>query len=153
MKSLELKVPPAIVLLVAVGCMCALTFAFPRLTVNIPGKLPVAITFMMLGAAVAALGVREFRKAHTTVNPLAPGRASSLVTSGVFRLTRNPMYLGMALALYGVAWYLQNFLTFVVLAGFVVYITRHQIIPEERAIASKFGDVYADYQSRVRRWV
>ena len=82
-----------------------------------------------------------------------PGAASSLVTSGIYRFSRNPMYLGFALALLAVAVYLAHPVAPAVLIGFVVYINRFQVEPEERALKAIFGDTFAEYAARVRRWI
>lgn len=112
------------------------------------------------GAAVAAAGIglaataaREFRTAHTTVHPLHPEKATSLVTSGPFRFTRNPMYVGMAGVLAGHALSRGGVLTWLPVAGFVVLIDEVQIQPEEAAMAKLFGDAFDDYVATTRRWL
>ena len=105
--------------------------------------------FMMItGSAVLS-----FRRAHTTVNPMQPSSASSLVTSGIYRYTRNPMYLGMLFVLVGWALYLANVLVFLFLPAFILYMNRFQIEPEERAMTALFGQEFLEYASRVRRWI
>jgi protein-S-isoprenylcysteine O-methyltransferase Ste14 len=98
-------------------------------------------------------GIREFRVARTTVNPLQPGQATSMVTSGIYRFTRNPMYLGMMLLL--VAWsaWLGNALALLLAALFVLYIGRFQIAPEERMLSRLFGPDFDAYRGQVRRWL
>ncbi|BAU77218.1 putative protein-S-isoprenylcysteine methyltransferase [Metapseudomonas furukawaii] len=114
----------------------------------------IASTLVLLAAAAVCLaGVLSFRLANTTVNPLKPETASSLVSSGVYRYTRNPMYLGFAVAL--VAWsiYLGSLVALLGVLGFVLYMNRFQIIPEEHALASLFREEFAAYRRRVRRWL
>jgi protein-S-isoprenylcysteine O-methyltransferase Ste14 len=96
--------------------------------------------------------VVTFRKAKTTVNPLKP-HASSLVTWGVYAISRNPMYLGGLIMLLGWAIFLPNALAFVFLPIYVLYINWFQIAPEERALTSLFGQTYVAYQMRARRWL
>jgi len=106
-----------------------------------------------LGILVMVFGMLAFRRAKTTINPVKIGAASSIVTGGVYRYTRNPMYVGLTLMLLG--WAVRIAVPFV-LAGpvvFMLYITRFQIIPEERVLTSKFGEEYRKYQERVRRWL
>jgi protein-S-isoprenylcysteine O-methyltransferase Ste14 len=107
----------------------------------------------VLGLAVAAAGVWAFKRAQTTVSPLQPAKASALVTAGVFRYTRHPMYLGLALMLLALVMWLGHAINLLVLLGFVAYIMRFQIKPEERALQTLFGDAYSDYKARVRRWI
>ena len=99
------------------------------------------------------MGFASFRRAKTTVNPMKPDSASSLVVSGIYDLTRNPMYLGFLVILVGWAFFLSNALGFIFLPLFVLYMNRFQIEPEERALASVFGEAFASYRSRVRRWL
>lgn len=111
---------------------------------------------LVIGAAALAVdisGVVAFLRARTTVNPLRPDKASTLVTGGIFRRTRNPMYLGMAMLLVGWAVYLANPLTLLGIPAFVAYLNRFQIAPEERALEQRFGADYRGYRARVRRWL
>ncbi len=87
------------------------------------------------------------------MNPIKPGAASSLVSSGVYRFTRNPMYLGLSVTLLGWAMFLSNPLALLAVPLFVLYINRFQINPEERVLSSLFGAEYAAYKEKVRRWL
>ncbi len=87
------------------------------------------------------------------MNPIKPGAASSLVSSGVYRFTRNPMYLGLSVTLLGWAVFLSNWLALLAVPVFVLYINRFQIDPEERVLSSLFGAEYAAYKEKVRRWL
>ncbi len=89
----------------------------------------------------------------TTVNPLTPEATTTMVTSGIYRFTRNPMYLGFLLILAGWAIALSHLLAFVILPLFVWYMNRFQILPEERALASKFPEAFTAHKRSVRRWL
>ncbi|MCY1553776.1 Phospholipid methyltransferase [compost metagenome] len=108
---------------------------------------------MLAGAFVALFGVASFRRAKTTVNPTTPGAASALVDSGIYRYSRNPMYLGLLLVLAGWGLWLAHALALLGLPAFVVYMNRFQIAPEERALTAVFGDAFAAYRQKVRRWI
>ena len=95
----------------------------------------------------------DFSRNETTVNPLEPDQAQKLVVSGLFRFTRNPMYLGMALVLFAWALYLANASAIIGPVLFVASITALQIKPEEEVLGKIFGQDYADYRKRVRRWL
>jgi len=151
--SLELKVPPVLAVAVAGLLMWAIGWAAPDLDLALPGRMPVAVSAVLLGVLISVAGVVEFRRARTTVNPLTPDAASSLVAGGIYRLTRNPMYLGFALALLGWGIFLSNPLSLAMLFVFVGYMNRFQIAPEERALESLFGDAFKAYRSKVRRWL
>ena len=115
--------------------------------------LALAAAVVLGGGLIALAGVLEFHRAHTTVNPMAPQKASALVTSGVYRITRNPMYLGMLLVLAGWAVWLGNAAAFVGLPLFVAVLNLLQIAPEERVLRERFGDAFTRYAARVRRWI
>ena len=102
---------------------------------------------------VSAAGVVAFRRSRTTVNPLSPEQASSLVVHGIYRFTRNPMYLGFLLALTGWSVHLANLAAVLLLPVFVAYMNRFQIQPEERALLQNFGARFAAYTQAVRRWL
>ena len=153
MKWLELKIPPLLVWLVMAGAMLGVASLAPELSFALAGSSAIALALVGLGGAVAIAGVLAFRAKRTTVNPLTPGASSTVVTSGVYRVSRNPMYLGFLLILAGWAVYLSNAGAAVLLPAFVAYMTQYQIKPEERALLAKFGSEFAQYVSRVRRWL
>ncbi|MFT7524927.1 MAG: protein-S-isoprenylcysteine O-methyltransferase Ste14 [Arenicella sp.] len=116
-------------------------------------KLWLASLLVLIGLAFMVAGVARFRKAQTTIDPLNPEKAEQLVVTGVFCLSRNPMYLGMALIAIAWAIYLANPWSFIGVLGFVLFINRFQITPEERAMDKLFGDQYAKFKATVRRWL
>ena len=153
MPGLELKIPPPLVAAVVAGAMVAAAKLLPPVLALSPGvRVGTALVLAGVGAGFDVAGLLAFRKAKTTVNPLAPQRSTSVVTHGVYGLTRNPMYLGLALMLLGLAVYLASPWALLGPVVFVTYITRFQIQPEERALAARFGTGYAAYCARVRRW-
>ena len=95
----------------------------------------------------------SFRLAKTTVNPNKPDQASALVTTGVYKISRNPMYVGFAFVLAGWGVWLTSLWALLCVLGFICYLTWFQIIPEERALLKIFGQGYSDYKSRVKRWL
>jgi protein-S-isoprenylcysteine O-methyltransferase Ste14 len=135
------------------ACMWGAAAAAPALDFAVPGASGLALAFAAGGIAIAILGVAEFRRAATTVDPRVPERSASLVVGGVYRYSRNPMYLGMLLVLLGWACYLGSALALAFLPVFVSYMNRFQIAPEERHMRAKFGHSYAQYTARVRRWI
>ncbi|TRY29747.1 isoprenylcysteine carboxylmethyltransferase family protein [Aliiglaciecola sp. M165] len=112
----------------------------------------VALPFLT-GIGVIVLGIWEFKRANTTVDPINPKKASVLVTSGIFKFTRNPMYVGMILFLISATFYLGTWIGFLSTFASGVYLTHFQIKPEEKIIENLFGQAYTDYKSRVRRWL
>ncbi len=152
---LEHRIPPPLIDAVCAGMMWALARAFPQAKLS-DGSVWVtgaALALAALGGGVALAGVLAFRRARTTVNPLAPQRASALVTSGIYRVTRNPMYLGMLIVLAGWAVWLGNAAAWLGLPLSVALLTVLQIRPEERILAERFGADLKRYAARVRRWI
>ena len=152
MPSLESKVPPPALVVVIAVFMWLLSRATPSLHVDVPWHNWLAIVLVSVGFLTGISGVVTFVRAKTTVDPTKP-RASSLVTWGVYTISRNPMYLGGLIMLLGWAVFLSNALAFLLLFAYVLYINRFQIAPEERALTALFGQPYAAYQVRVRRWL
>ncbi len=153
MNPLELKIPPPIVGLLVGLAMWALSLVGPSFGL-LPGwRIAVVALLVLAGLAVDLLGLLAFLGARTTVNPLRPQRSSALVTGGIYRITRNPMYLGMALLLTAWAVHLGALAAWVGPVAFVLYITRFQIQPEERVLTELFGDDYRAWCARVRRWL
>jgi protein-S-isoprenylcysteine O-methyltransferase Ste14 len=153
MHALELKVPPVAVVLFMAALMWLVARAVPVFEIALPARGFLAVGLAVTGMVASLSGVVSFRRANTTVNPMKPDSSSSLVSSGVYALTRNPMYLGFLLVLAGWAVFLSNVLGLLLLPVFVFYMNRLQIEPEKKALAILFGPAFIAYQSRVRRWL
>lgn len=153
MESLQLKIPPPLVVFVAAALMAGMAYAFPGAAIDIPARAVPAVVLAVIGAVCIGAGITEFRRHGTTVDPRDPQRSSSLVDTGIFRFTRNPMYLGLLVVLTGWAVFLGNLLPFLVLPMYVLYLGKYQIEPEERLLAAKFGDRFEAYRRKVRRWI
>jgi protein-S-isoprenylcysteine O-methyltransferase Ste14 len=153
MSFLENGVPPPLVAAACAGAMWVLAVYTPP--VEIPRTLRIAAASVAFAAGLSVMlaGVVSFRRAATTVNPMKPETATALVTGGVYRYTRNPMYLGMLVILLAWAVWLASPPALVGVPVFWWYIGRFQIRPEERALATLFGNSFGDYTSRVRRWL
>lgn len=153
MKSLEVRIPPPAVAAAIALAMWGSSRVAPLL--QLPGalRLSAAAGISLVGIGFSAAGVLAFRRARTTVNPTKPESASSLVSSGVYRITRNPMYVGLSCVLVAWAVFLSSAWALLGPVAFVLYIGRFQIGPEERALAKRFGSEYVDYQAKVRRWL
>jgi protein-S-isoprenylcysteine O-methyltransferase Ste14 len=149
---LERRIPPVALCLLAAGAMWLLARSTAAYRVAIPGRVALALVIAGVAVLVGISGVRAFARARTTVNPLRPDEATSLVTRGIYARTRNPMYLALALALVGWACWLASPPALLVVPVFVAYLTRYQIQPEERALEAAFGEAFREYCARVGRW-
>lgn len=153
MQKLELRIPPVVLVIIAALIMWLLNNWFAAATLDLPANNWIAALLAVAGAAFAVSGVWAFRKANTTVDPRVPEQASSLVTGGIYRYSRNPMYVGFLLVLLGWALYLANPLGLLLMPVFVLYMNRFQILPEERFMQAKFGAEFNRYKASVRRWI
>jgi protein-S-isoprenylcysteine O-methyltransferase Ste14 len=125
----------------------------PQLAIGTNTRLVLAGSLFVVALAFDLAGLLAFRASRTTINPLAPERVSALVTNGVYRITRNPMYVGQCFILLAWGVYLSALLPFLGPIIYILYITRFQIVPEERVLRQLFGEQYAQYTARVRRWL
>jgi len=152
MSFLELKIPP-----LAVGFVCFVGMWICPAVLVLPLSSIVRWAgfgiLLLSGFALLATGARLFLKARTSLSPTMPSTASSLVVTGIYRYTRNPMYLGGLVMLSAWALWLAKLSACFFLPLFVVYLTRFQIIPEEKILRARFSTEYDDYIKRVRRWV
>ena len=145
------KIPPPIVTFFFGLCIYFSQEYFPEFNLEFLTILSYILYFA--GLNVLILAVRLFKKQNTTVNPIKIDNASSLVTSGVFKFSRNPMYLGMVMILFGLAlmFNLVGGIFFVLL--FMIYITKFQIRPEEEVMERLFGEDFIKYKHKVRMWL
>ena len=153
MSALETRIPPPLVAFVFALLGYGLRLAVPSARLALPWPWLWPVICVAGGFVVASMAMRLFRGAETTIDPLKPERASSLVEDGVYRYTRNPMYLGLTLVLLGWCLWLGNFVSLAAVALFVAFIDRFQIRPEERALRASMGEAYEAYCGRVRRWL
>ncbi|KXS54771.1 MAG: hypothetical protein AWU57_854 [Marinobacter sp. T13-3] len=153
MNNLELKIPPVLLVAITVAVMWVLSQISPELSFTISAAALWASGLALLGIGIAVSGVLAFRTAGTTVDPRVPEQSEALVVRGIYRFSRNPMYLGFLLVLAAWCLYLGSVLSLLCLPLFVLYMNRFQIVPEERFMREKFGEVYRLYEAGVRRWV
>lgn len=152
MSRLEKLIPPPVVMLIIAGLMWVIVRYDRVLAVPDALRYVVAAVLFVSALSIALTAVRAFAKAATTINPHRVENTSALVTGGIFGFTRNPMYVALALLLLAWTDYLAAPWALLGPVAFVLYITRFQILPEERALSEKFGADYAEYRARVRRW-
>lgn len=153
LSALELKMSPVMMTIALALLMWFLARQTEGFRLASELRLTASLLLLGSGAAIGFAGIRAFRRARTTVNPWRPHNSSELVVSGIYRLTRNPMYLGLLLALLGWGLYLANIYTLLLAFTFVPYMNRFQIQPEERALEQAFGPDFLNYCRRVRRWL
>jgi len=153
LSALELKLSPVMTAILLGILMWLLARATPGFSIRPDVRIVICAALMAAGAAVGLAGVWSFRKARTTVNPWRVNASSELVVSGVYRHTRNPMYLGLLLGLLGWGVCLANAFALLLALIFIPFMNRFQILPEERALRQAYGESFQEYCRRVGRWL
>lgn len=153
MRALELKVPPPLAALMVGVAMWGIAQVAPALIFDDYLRWGLAAVLVAIGVSFAAAGFIAFRRAKTTINPMQPEKATSLVSTGVYRITRNPMYVGLLFLLTAWAVILSSPWSLLGLVVFYLWISRFQIVPEERSLITLFGEEYVRYTAKVRRWL
>ena len=153
MPNLALKIPPVVIVVLTLLLMWLTGRWLPITKIAFPGQQITYVVLCVIGVALFIAAAFEFGRHKTTVNPTDPEQASALITSGVFKFTRNPIYLAFAFILLGWGIRLASVTTVLFVPAFMLYMTYFQIKPEEQILLKKFGTPFADYMQRVRRWL
>ncbi|NIT57691.1 MAG: isoprenylcysteine carboxylmethyltransferase family protein [Aliifodinibius sp.] len=151
--KLELKIPPAVITLIIAVTMWWIDEHLVVSWASFGTMWWISFFFLGMGGVFGVLGLVEFYRSCTSIDPHKPNKASSLVTNGIYSISRNPMYVGLLLILGGYGFYLGNVLVFAMIPLFIAYMNRYQIMPEEKVMEEKFGEEYQKYKSEVRRWI
>lgn len=150
MKFLELKIPPLIVMISFLITMCIISRLDPFI---FRVDITISLSFMFLGVIISFFSVVLFKRSQTTVNPLCPDESRTLVVQGIYKCSRNPMYLSFYIWLFAYGVYTGSPFAIVISPFFIIYINVFQIIPEEDILLKKFGESYLEYKRTVRRWI
>ena len=150
---MKLLIPPPILTLLSAILMWTISKHYDQANFSLNQFNQLALFFLIVAVIIIVISIKKFIKIKTTISPLKPNKTSILVDSGIYKYTRNPMYLGLLLILFSLFLYLKNFLSFLVLPLFVIYITKNQILPEEKVLENLFGDQFKKYKNKVRRWI
>ncbi len=164
---MELKVIPPFQFIISAGLMYFLAFYFPAFYYDLPHswlassdlkshfslKNITTIIVVLFAIIIASFALWDFHKYNTTFHPHTPEKTTSLVNSGIYAYSRNPMYLAMVITLSALAFHLQNLSCFAIVPLFIYYITHFQIVPEEKILTKLFTAEYKAYCTKVRRWL
>jgi protein-S-isoprenylcysteine O-methyltransferase Ste14 len=149
---MKIKIPPPIVAWLFAGLMYVLDRFLPFGNFDFFGRSYLIYGLLVLGGFMLGASMLRFLFSRTTLNPFSPERASRLVTKGLYKFSRNPMYLALLLFLLAWGLWLGNAFNTILAAGFVTYMNRFQIVHEEKALAQRFDKEYQLYCKSVRRW-
>ena len=152
MKFLELKIPPVLLILIFAAIMWSISKNHPPLITGEDIRVWLLVSALLIAVSLTLAGALAFKQAQTTVDPTSPESTSALVTTGIYRYTRNPMYVGFFIALIGWGIFLGNAYATLFALIFIPYMNRFQIQPEEQMLTKLFGQQYTDYCQQVRRW-
>ena len=149
-KYLNTKIPPPLVTILCIGIIYLFEskIEYAQLDLKVVG-----IIFLILGLIIIFLAVLKFIKTKTTVDPTRPHKTSNLVISGIYKITRNPMYLGMLFLIIAYTIYTNNVVGSIIIPIFIFYINKFQIEPEEIEMRKKFGESFENYCKKVNRWL
>jgi len=150
---MKLIVPPPLQGLICAGLIWVIATYFPQYSIDLTYKKYLSGVLFFIGVTIDLLALRIFHQSGTTVSPFSPDKTSSLVATGIYRYTRNPMYLGMVFLLVGFTVWFGTVPGLLIIALFIWSITELQIKPEEAVLLEKFGESYTDYCQKVRRWI
>ena len=146
-----IKIPPPILVLILTSLVY---FSSTKLeSIYLPYRQKVSVLILIIGIVVIISPVFDFIKSKTTVNPIKFQNVNRLVTTGIYRYSRNPMYLGMILIIISTTVYYLNFLSVFSPLIFYIWINKFQISREEIFLEGKFGNEYLKYKSKTRRWI
>jgi protein-S-isoprenylcysteine O-methyltransferase Ste14 len=145
------KILPPTYLLIAMMAMLVLNFLFPVAWIVPPVWNLLGLVFLVAGVTMNLIADKAFHQAGTTVKPFE--ESSTLVTDGVFQISRNPMYLGFVLILTGTSMLLRSLSPYLIIFAYAFLVDRTFIKVEEGMLAKKFGKTWEAYKSRTRRWL
>ncbi len=148
--NLETKIPPPLITLI---CILIIFFFEKEFIFFEDWNIYISGFFLLWGLIIIAFAVFKFAKTKTTVDPTKPSKTSSLVISGIYRITRNPMYIGMLFLIISFTFYKLSLVGAIVIPSFIFYINKYQIEPEEYEMRKKFGENFEDYCKKVDRWI
>ncbi|AVL71701.1 methyltransferase family protein [Oligella urethralis] len=153
MKALELLLPPPLIAFLSALLMYFVAKPLPIIHITWQAKLIISTLLMLLALTIGLSAIIAFVRHKTTANPKRPSASTKLVMTGIYRYSRNPMYLAILCLLLAWAVYLQSLFASIGIIFYLLYITRFQIMPEERVLGSKFKAEFSAYKQQVRRWL
>ena len=149
---MKLKLPPVLIFVIFSILMYVLSLVLPFGDFEFFGREVLILFLLGMGALVGFISLIQFYIAKTSIDPRTPSKASDLVTNGLYKFSRNPMYLALLMVLLAWGLWLGNAFNTLLAAGFVGYLNKFQIIPEEKALSDMYGKAYKHYCTQVRRW-
>ena len=151
MINMKTKIPPPLVTLIFGSLIFLTKNIFPEIKVT--NNIALGSLFILFGILIASLSIGLFRKYRTTITPINPKSATKLITSGIYKFSRNPMYFSLLLLLIGISIMTNPIGGFIFIPLFILYLNLFQILPEEKAMTDLFKDEFLEYKDSIRRWI
>jgi protein-S-isoprenylcysteine O-methyltransferase Ste14 len=148
---MKTKIPPPILALLMIVIIYFSSLIIEPFTFSY--RIVLSVFIVVIGLACAIPSFRLFAKHKTTISPFTPSETTALVTVGMYRYSRNPMYLGLVLLNIAATIFFGTWLGIIIVATFIFLLNLLQIIPEEEALLDIFGEEYIEYKKKVRRWI
>ena len=145
------KIPPPLVALTFGFLINYTKDIFPK--IEIRNEIIFGSFMIIIGLIIILSAIILFKKYQTTITPLNPSNATKLITDGIYKFSRNPMYLGLLLVLFGISIILNPIGGLFLIPLFILYLNLFQIIPEENAMVDLFKGEFLEYKENVRRWI
>ncbi|GGG47310.1 isoprenylcysteine carboxyl methyltransferase [Croceivirga lutea] len=149
---MKIKIPPVVVFLIFSVLMFLLAKYLPVGQFDFFGRVVLSYILGGAGVLLGSIAVLQFLKNKTTVDPINIDKANKMVITGLYKFSRNPMYLALLLVLIAIGLQLQNAFNTILAAAFVYFMNHFQILPEEVLLEKKFGKEFRLYKKAVRRW-
>lgn len=153
MKFLEAKIPPPLLTIIFGLAVWGIATVLPGLDISRDIRLTILIVMVAVGLVLTVSALLTFWKAKTTIDPNHLHKATTVVKHGIYKFSRNPMYLALLIYLTALTIYMANLYALPLPVLFVLYMNRFQIQPEESMMTSLFGEAYLSYKNQVRRWI
>ena len=146
-----LKIPPPILVLILVSSNY---FSSKKIDLfHLPNQNLISILILLIGMLILINPIFKFIKSKTTIDPIKFKKVNKLIISGIYKYSRNPMYLGLLMIVISTSIFFLNIFSITTPLLFYCWINRFQIKREEIFLTEKFGEEYMSYKIKTRRWI
>ena len=149
--SMKTRIPPPLVTLIFGFIIFLTKNIFPK--IKISNNIAFGSLFILIGILIASSSIILFKRYRTAITPINPKSATKLITGGIYKFSRNPMYFSLLLLLIGISIMTNPIGGFIFIPIFILYLNLFQILPEEKAMTDLFKDEFLEYKNSVRRWI
>ena len=146
-----IKIPPPVLVLILVSSNY---FSSKKIDlIHLPNQDLISIIILLIGILILINPIFKFIKSKTTIDPIKFKKVNKLIISGIYKYSRNPMYLGLLMIVISTSIFFLNIFSITTPLLFYCWINRFQIKREEIFLTEKFGEEYMSYKTKTRRWI